>query len=692
MVLVEKICQLSFENDAQTTTTTPMSGVETATQRPLGSNDATCKASTVASDDGPNETGGSVTPSDVVGAPPVVSSAVTVCVTSAVDASVTPTVATHPTHTPAVAQFYPPALIPAPRDPPSDSHADDDSVRAADAGIDASADTDAENTWTLAAETADGSGATTMSTDATTEPPASWNFATSSRNRKRGSRRTHMKPARGGGCRGRGAGKTEDAGVVERTEDKMRGIKTRPLRQRNCDRTVQPWVACNKSLVYSMIDSALGATEPAAPAVTRQVVVTSPVALETVACSGVKCRAAAGAKDVDAPGSGADNPRDHAELPKRPTGSPGATCEAPLLGALLSYDDAGVTNNAHDIPILPTPPPLRRQHHLPRGSSPVKAIRRIGSNWHRTLSEELRVPSPFCRNLAYSCSAQMIGHPFLASPIFSAQVRNAEILASGRPANRNILRSIAGFSGQRSRFAHQTGSGSNSLRHSERLPSDLDPLLTESRRIETSAKTTVGPDVERPRWIALDKDEVHSLVDSLVSTMMTSDDDITRVSAARCRRVASPSNAICNNDNYRSLSDNDVSHHDNDETGCQRLILAGNDSGRHDNDEDNRRLVATDSVCYDDDEATIEYGRFVGVDLVRHDDGKRGGGWRSRALQCLSTDGSGDYPVEPGCVARDNRGECSVARGVSEGLARSMLKWKSSMLMRLHSQSQDEEK
>lgn len=677
MVLVEKICQLSFENDAQTTTT-PMSGVESAAQRPLASADANCQASAVVSDEGCDETDGTVTPSDVVAARPLDNSEVNLSVTSVVASH-----ALAPPLPPPVAHLLPPlppALIPS-QNPLPGSHGDDDSVRAPN---EASAETDAENTWTSAA---DGSGATTVPTSAALEPSVSCNSATSSLNRKRSSRRSHAKPARAGGCRGRGAGKTEDADVIERTEDKMRGVKMRPLRQRNCDRTTQPWVACNKSLVYRMIDSALGATETAAPTVTRQLVVTPPVALETEIRSGEKRSAVVGTIEVDAGRSVAIKPKDHAEEPRRPTRSPDASCEAPLLGALLSHDDVGVTNNARDIPILPIHPPSLFRH-LPRGSSPLKTIRRFGSNCHRTFSEELGVPlPPLGRNLRFGCSDRMFDHPFAASPMLP--LRNAEDLAPRRSANRDILRSNMGFSAKSSRFAQQTGSRSNSLRNSDRLSSDLDPLPTQSRRMEASAKTTVGPTSERPRWIALDKDEVRSLVDSLVSTMMTSDNDVTRVSAAIGRKIASPSNAVCNKDDHRSLSYKDVGNRDNDETGFQRLTVTVNDSGRHDNGEESRRLVTTDSGRYDDDEATIEYDRFMGVDLDRYDNGKRVVCRRSRAMQCLATDGSGDYPADPGSGGRDNGGECSGVRGVPEGLARNM-KWKSSMLLRLHSQSQDD--
>lgn len=170
-----------------------------------------------------------------------------------------------------------------------------------------------------------------------------------------------------------------------------------------------------------------------------------------------------------------------------------------------------------------------------------------------------------------------------------------------------------------------------------------------------------------PLWIALDKSEVCSLVDSLVSRMMTSstttNGDVGGQTSARCRGDALPSSAA--------------------------VSRGSADGGNHDND--------------DDDDVPVDFSRArsAGVCIGEHhgnDDAERGdhgnGRQRKYSIECLlfedrekSEDLGSECSKETDNNVTSRRQDGSA--GVIEG-SKFNLKWKSNMLLRLHSQSQED--
>lgn len=349
---------------------------------------------------------------------------------------------------------------------------------------------------------------------------------------------------------------------------------------RNADGNVQSWVACNKSLVFRMIDSALGA-----PDAQQMPVVTT-------------CEVTPGASE--SPSGTVVTSRDVMK-------SSVTSSSSSLLGALLSYDDDSAARE--DAPPLDAP----------------------GSN----------------RNAAFSSSSS--GGPSFR--LLPPQGRRFD----GRGSATVGSRSVAGIANRGALVGRKRAD----VGCEESVTGDVDRRRRTTMRRErffdsdghrsTKKKPQVIPEVGRPLWIALDKSEVCSLVDSLVSTMIktttTKDDDVTGQSSSSRAAVS---------------------------IGNDRVVLdAGRD--RHGNDATVGANTATDD----------HHGNGAKRCQQEHD-----------SVQCLLAEVAEEQPEVGGAsVVESDAGDDVIRRpgGRSGGDgSRWNLKWKSNMMLRLHSQkSQD---
>lgn len=458
------------------------------------------------------------------------------------------------------------------------------------------------------------------------------------------------RPGFGGG----GGGKKDSA-----VDDTFRKLKMRSLRQRNADRNVQSWIACNKSLVYSMIDSALGAPDAQQTTWANK---------SKFVESGTGNSADDGVTEVTT--SGADGGKTQQPVAQEPpVCRPKPNCDAPLLGALLNDEDQG--SDQAKTPCFrfgrwsKPRPDARHADVTASTASSTEATRRQGDFYSSSFGVSTQ-SSPRLYEQSQTSGLLLLRQVHRESDRSGIDGPSVETQGGSRSAVDAFGRESARSDGdERSVFVDQGRGGAGvSAPRRKRFGSEGGT----QRPRDLLASGDVDPMAHRkpgPLWIALDKSDVFSLVDSLVSRMMmtttTTNGDVSGQTCRgqTCRGEASPSSAAVSRGNVA-------------------------DRGSHGND--------------DDDDVPVDFSRARSAadcdDHHGNDDAERGdhgnGCQRKYSMQCLLVEDrekSEDLGSE---ISKETDNSAILRRNDGNEGSKFNLKWKSNMLLRLHSQSQED--